>query len=209
MKSLIRRKTRTPQANSPVRLVVGLRNPGDDYEGTRHNVGAEVVSIAANRQSLTFGKAPRQVRGLIATSGVGDSQVLFLLPNTFMNESGHPVGAAIKYFKVTLDNVLVVHDDIDLAFGKLKVQEGRGSGGHNGIRSVESSIGSNGFWRLKVGVGRPPGSQDPADFVLRPFTKSERPEVDVVTQDAGDVVQRWLEDPARSQELAAQRSKDG
>ena len=213
MKRLLTRlratKTRTTQASSQVHLVVGLRNPGGDYEGTRHNVGAEVVSCLGDRQDLSFGKAPRTVRGMMATAGSGDSRTHYLLPNTFMNESGRPVGAAVTYFKVPIDNVLVVHDDIDLAFGKLKVQTERGSGGHNGVRSLEETVGSNAFWRLRVGVGRPPDSQDPADFVLRRFSKSERPEVDVIVQDAADVVERWLDDPARAQELAAQRSRDG
>lgn len=202
------RRTKKTQANSDVRLVVGLRNPGTDYEGTRHNVGAEVVSLLAQRHDESFTRGPRQVTGLIATSGAGEDRVMFLLPNTFMNESGRPVAAAIKFFKLSLGNVLVVHDDIDLGFGRLKVQEGRGSGGHNGIRSLERSLGSNDFWRLKVGVGRPPGSQDPADYVLRSFAKGERSEVDLIVQDAADVVESWLVDPARSQEMAAHRGKD-
>lgn len=202
------KKTRTPQANNNVRLIVGLRNPGSDYEGTRHNVGGEVVSAAVAATPSTFGRAPRQIRGLIAKTGLGDHQVQYLLPNTFMNESGGPVVAAMRYFKVDGGAVLVVHDDIDLEFGRLRVQQGRGSGGHNGIRSVETALGSNDFWRLKVGVGRPPGSQDPADFVLRPFAKSEQPEVELMVADAADVVDRWLTNPALAQEQAAHRGKD-
>ena len=201
-----KRPKKTP-ASSSLRLVVGLRNPGSDYEGTRHNVGGEVVAILSERTGALLGRAPRQVRAQLATVGAGDDRVLLLLPNTFMNESGHAVSAAMRYYGVTNESTLVIHDDIDLPFGRLKVQEGRGSGGHNGIRSLESALGSNGFWRLKVGVGRPPGSQDPADFVLRRFAKTERAEVDVMVQDAADVVEMWLSDPARAQEQAAHRGR--
>ena len=212
MKRLLTRlrpqKTRTSQASSDLRLVVGLRNPGGDYEGTRHNVGSEVVRVLAERNHVDFGRAPRQVRGELATVGIGDQRVFHLLPNTFMNQSGGPVSAALRYFKLPAESMLVIHDDIDLPFGRLKLQDGRGSGGHNGIRSVESSLGTNAFWRLKVGVGRPPGSQDPADFVLRRFSKSERTEVDVMVQDAADVVEEWLTNPPRAQESAAHRGRD-
>jgi PTH1 family peptidyl-tRNA hydrolase len=124
-----------------------------------------------------------------------------------MNESGHAVRAALDYFDVAPENLLVVHDDIDLAFGRLKLQVGGGSGGNNGIRSIESSLGTKGFSRLKVGVGRPPGRIDPADFVLRPFTKAERAEVELIIEDAADIVEMWPSDPARAQEMAARRGR--
>jgi PTH1 family peptidyl-tRNA hydrolase len=133
---------------------------------------------------------------------------LFLLPFTFMNESGRVVRAAVDYYRVNPEDLLVIHDDIDLPFGRLRLQVGGGSGGHNGIRSVERALGTKEFSRLKVGIGRPPGSQDPADYVLRPFSKSERLDVDVIVGDAGDVVERWLEDRERAQEQAALRDRD-
>jgi PTH1 family peptidyl-tRNA hydrolase len=188
-----------------VRLVVGLRNPGADYEGTRHNLGAEVVERVIDRLGETPGKAPSRVSGAIAQTGTGDDRTLFLLPYVYMNESGRVVRAALDYYKLATEDLLVVHDDIDLPFGRLRLQVAGGSGGHNGVRSVESALATKEFSRLKVGVGRPPGSQDPAAFVLRPFSKSERPEVDVIVEDAADVVTRWFEDRARAQELAARR----
>jgi len=188
-----------------VRVVVGLRNPGPDYHGTRHNVGAEVVERVIERLGQAPGKAPSRVSGAIAQSGAGDDRTLFLLPFVYMNESGRVVRSALDYYKVAPDDLLVVHDDIDLPFGRLRLQVAGGSGGHNGIRSVESALGTKEFSRLKFGVGRPPGPQDPADFVLRTFTKSERPEVDVMVEDAADVVTGWFEDRARAQELAARR----
>ncbi len=188
-----------------MRIVVGLRNPGADYEGTRHNVGAEVVERVLSRLDQTPGRAPSRVSGAIAQIGVGEDRTVFLLPYVFMNESGRVVRSALDYYKLATDDLLVVHDDIDLPFGRLRLQVAGGSGGHNGIRSVESSLGTKEFSRLKVGVGRPPGSQDPAGYVLRPFAKSERPEVDLMVEDAADVVIRWLEDRERAQELAARR----
>lgn len=191
-----------------MRVVVGLRNPGADYEGTRHNVGSEVAERVLARAGSPPGRAPSRISGAIAQIGVGDDRTLFLLPFTFMNESGRTVRSALDYYKVAPSDVLVIHDDIDLPFGRLRLQVGGGSGGHNGIRSVESALGTKEFSRLKIGVGRPPGSQDPAEYVLRPFAKRERPEADVMVEDAADVVERWLEDRVRAQEQAALRDRD-
>lgn len=192
-----------------MRIVVGLRNPGADYEGTRHNVGSEVVARVIEKSGETPGRAPSRISGAIAQAGVGDRRTLFLLPFTFMNETGRAVRAAVDYYKVPVEDLLVVHDDIDLPFGRLRLQVAGGSGGHNGVRSVESALGTKEFSRLKVGVGRPPGSQDPADYVLHPFAKSERVEVDVMVEDAAGVVEHWLEDRDRAQEQAALRDRDG
>jgi PTH1 family peptidyl-tRNA hydrolase len=202
-----RQPKKTP--NNPVRLVVGLRNPGTDYEGNRHNLGYEIISRVLERVGETPGRGPSRIRGMVAQVGVGDDRTLYLVPNTFMNESGAAVRAALDYYKIDPTELLVVHDDIDLPFGRLRIQVGGGSGGHNGIRSLERALGTREFSRLKAGVGRPPGSQDPADFVLRDFTKQERPEVELMVEDAADVVDRWIDDRDRAQELAALRGRDG
>jgi PTH1 family peptidyl-tRNA hydrolase len=205
----LRKKAKSPEpTNNPVRIVVGLRNPGADYEGTRHNVGSEVVDSLTERLGEPPGRAPSRISGLIAQTGLGEDRTLFLLPFTFMNESGRVVRSALDYYKVAPADLLVIHDDIDLPFGRLRLQVGGGSGGHNGIRSVESALGTKEFSRLKVGVGRPPASQDPADFVLRQFSKKERLDVDIVVEDAADVVERWLQDRERAQEQAALRDRD-
>jgi PTH1 family peptidyl-tRNA hydrolase len=210
LKRLRKRAKKSPNpASNPVQIVVGLRNPGDDYEGTRHNVGSEVVTRLLERLGESPGRAPARISGLIAQTGMGDDRSLFLLPFTFMNESGGVVRSALDYYRLAPEDLLVIHDDIDLPFGRLRLQVGGGSGGHNGVRSVESALGTKSFSRLKLGVGRPPGSQDPAVFVLRRFSKGERPDVDVMVEDAVDVVERWLEDRARAQELAALRGRDG
>ncbi|MEX1125721.1 MAG: aminoacyl-tRNA hydrolase [Acidimicrobiia bacterium] len=188
-------------------MVVGLRNPGSDYEGTRHNVGFEVVARVVARHGSRFGRAPSRVRCEVAQVGAGDNRVLYVVPSTFMNESGSAVRAAVDYYGLDLSRILVVHDDIDLAFARLRLQVNGGSGGHNGIRSLENALGPN-FSRLKLGVGRPPGSMDPADFVLRSFSRTERVEVDVMLEEAADVVEQWLSDPARAQEMAALRGRN-
>lgn len=165
------------------KLVVGLRNPGSRYDGTRHNVGAEIVLAAGS--DLTFKKARLGVRSDVATTRIGETRLVLALPRTFMNECGQSVAPLVRYERVDGQRLLVVHDDIDLPFAKLKVQFGGGAGGHNGIRSIVRSLGSNEFWRLKVGVGRPPGRVDPADYVLKRFAKVERATV-------GDMIDRSI-----------------
>ena len=165
------------------KLVVGLRNPGSRYDGTRHNVGAEIVLAAG--PDLTFKKARLGVRSDVATTRIGETRLVLALPRTFMNECGQSVAPLVRYERVDGQRLLVVHDDIDLPFAKLKVQFGGGAGGHNGIRSIVRSLGSNEFWRLKVGVGRPPGRVDPADYVLKRFAKVERATV-------GDMIARSI-----------------
>lgn len=186
-------------------MVVGLRNPGPDYEGTRHNLGYEVVADLLSRHDLTLKRGPSRLAAMIATDGVGPAQSLYVVCNVFMNESGRAVASVLSYFGVDPSDLLVVHDDIDLEFGKLRLQVGGGTGGHNGVRSVERALGTSEFSRLKMGVGRPPGSQDPADFVLRRFTRGERPDADVMVVDAADVVEQWLDDRERARETAARR----
>jgi PTH1 family peptidyl-tRNA hydrolase len=186
-------------------MVVGLRNPGADYAGTRHNLGYEVVDEILTRHDISLKRGPSRLQAMIATVGAGPERAVYVLSNVFMNESGRSVRSALDYYKVDSSNLLVIHDDIDLPFGRLRLQVGGGTGGHNGVRSVETALGAREFSRLKVGVGRPPGSQDPADYVLRRFSKKERPEADVMVRDAADVVERWLDDRDKAQEMAAQR----
>lgn len=186
-------------------VVIGLRNPGDRYEGTRHNVGAEVVELLADRWGAPIGRGPKGIAVRVATARVGGRPVHLALPTTFMNECGPPTQQVAAYFGAGLDEVLVVHDDIDLPFARLRVAHDRGSGGHNGIRSITKALGTEAFWRLKVGVGRPPGRMDPAAFVLARFAPEEWDEVDLLVADAADVVETWLDDPERAKEEAAKR----
>ncbi len=182
-------------------MVAGLRNPGPGYEGTRHNVGYEVLSSLARGEGVPFRKGPFRVRAEVAR----EADVVMVAPLAYMNQVGMPLRAALRYFKVEPEDLLVIHDDIDLALGRLRLQIGGGSGGHNGIRSIERHLATPGFSRLKVGVGRPPPGADPAEYVLHHFSRVERPEVVRLVDDAAEVVRRWLIDPARAQEHAAHR----
>lgn len=137
-------------------------------------------------------RAPQRIRAEIADVNIDGHRAVVALPTTFMNESGQAVAPLVRYYGVELDQLLVVHDDIDVPFGKLKVQWSGGHGGNNGVRSVAGSLKSLDFWRLKIGVGRPPGRIDPADFVLSKFGSSEGPEIDVSVYRAADVIERFI-----------------
>lgn len=187
-------------------VVVGLRNPGDRYAGTRHNVGADVVELLAERWGTSIGRGPRGIAVRVGAARVGERTVHLVLPTTFMNESGPPVQQAAAYFDTEPDGLLVVHDDIDLDFARLRIAHDRGAGGHNGIRSIHQAMGTGAFWRLKVGVGRPPSRMDPAAYVLSRFGGDELEELEFLLQDAADVVETWLEDPDRAREQAARRT---
>jgi PTH1 family peptidyl-tRNA hydrolase len=186
-------------------VVVGLRNPGPGYEGTRHNVGYEVIDLVVRRHGGRFKRGPLRVRAEIAELRHDGARLVAAAPLSFMNESGGPVRLVLDYHKVAIERLLVVHDDIDLPFGRLRLQVGGGTGGHNGLRSIERSLATRDWARLKIGVGRPPERMDPADFVLERFSRAERKEVDLLVEDAADVVERWLDDPVRAQVQAAHR----
>lgn len=128
----------------------------------------------------------------MAAVNLGGTRVVLARPNAFMNESGRAVAPLVDYFGIPLSRLLVVHDDIDLPFAKMRVQEGGGSGGNNGVASCIRSLGDEGFWRLKCGVGRPPGRQDPASFVLKRFAKNERDDIDLLLQYGADVIELFV-----------------
>ena len=171
-------------------LVVGLRNPGAKYEATRHNVGGQIVDALVKRHGARFKKAKRFISAEVAEIATGGGRMIAVLPTTYMNESGDAIAPIARYYKVGAGSLIVVHDDIDLPFAKLRVQRGGGAGGNNGVKSVAKSVGTQDFWRLKCGVGRPPGRMDPANFVLRPFAVSERVEIDLMTQYAVDLIEQ-------------------
>jgi PTH1 family peptidyl-tRNA hydrolase len=180
-----------PQPRDAGSLVVGLGNPGTAYEGTRHNIGYLVVEELARRHG--FPTAKRGYDGRFAAGLIGGRPAMLLQPTTFMNESGRSVAAAVRRYRLPLDRVLIVHDHIDLPFGRLRLVQGGGSGGHNGLKSVSGLIGP-GYARLRVGVGRP-ASYDPdvvADYVLSPFAEGKSVVRELVDR-AGDAVELWLE----------------
>jgi PTH1 family peptidyl-tRNA hydrolase len=185
--------------------IVGLHNPEPAYRGTRHNAGAEVIAALVKRSGTRLRRGPRQVRCRVAQVRIGPDPALLAVPTVSMNVSGPPVRGLIGYYKVAPEELLVIHDDIDLPFGRLRLRSGRGHGGHNGVRSIAGSLGTADFWRLKLGIGRPPGRMDPADYVLSRFSAGEREEVDHLVEDAADVVERFMTDPERAMELAGAR----
>ena len=171
-------------------LIVGLGNPGPRYAATRHNIGYAVVELLALRvagRSAKF-KAHRS-RCEIMETRLGGAPVVLARPMSYMNESGGPVNAAARFFKVPVERIIAVHDDLDLPFGALRVKRGGGEGGHNGLRSMTSALGSREYARVRFGIGRPPGRQDPADFVLREFGSAERKELGYLVDRAADATE--------------------
>ena len=155
-------------------LVVGLGNPGPDYAGNRHNVGQMALDILANRISATF--KSHKSNALVAEGriSIGGPKVILAKPLSFMNTSGGPVSSLMKFYDVAVDHVLVVHDELDIDAGLVRIKVGGGHAGHNGLRDIISAAGSPDFARIRVGIGRPPGRQDAADFVLKDFSSTER-----------------------------------
>ncbi|MEY8014845.1 MULTISPECIES: aminoacyl-tRNA hydrolase [Mycobacterium] len=169
-------------------LVVGLGNPGDNYARTRHNVGFMVVDLLAARLGSTF-KAHKRSGAEVVSGRLGGHSVLLAKPRCYMNESGRQVGPLAKFYSVAPADVVVIHDDLDLDFGRIRLKVGGGEGGHNGLRSVAAALGSKEFQRVRVGIGRPPGRKDPAAFVLESFTSTERAEVPTICEQAADATE--------------------
>jgi len=170
-------------------LVAGLRNPEREYRGTRHNLGADVVRLLADRLGASFRAVPK-LRCEVADTfdQPGGTPLTLVLPNGYMNEGGGPVQAAVAFYKVPLDHLVVVHDDLDLPMGALRLKRGGGAGGHNGLKDLAQRLGGPDFYRVRIGVGRPPGRQDPADYVLRRPSPRDREQLDVTLEHAADAV---------------------
>ncbi|MFT4134868.1 aminoacyl-tRNA hydrolase [Microbacterium sp.] len=183
-------------------LIVGLGNPGPRYEPTRHNAGQLVVDELASRRGETFRVHKAGARVVEAWSRPGGPKLVLAKPNSFMNLSGGPVSALVAFYRVPLERVVVVHDELDLPFDTLKLKSGGGHGGHNGVRDVAKALGSPDFVRVRVGIGRPPGRQDPADWVLDPFSSGERAALPSIVGDAADAVEQLVAEGL----LAAQRT---
>lgn len=171
-------------------LVIGLGNPGPSYAGNRHNAGFLVGDLLAERMGSRF-KAHRGRADLVEGRLAG-VPVALVKPKCYMNVSGGPVAAMRDFFKVPVDRMLVVHDELDVPYGTLRLKLGGGDNGHNGLRSVSTSLGTPEYHRLRFGIGRPPGRQDPAEFVLRDFTAAERKELPFHLDRAADAVEAVL-----------------
>ena len=181
---------------SDVWLVVGLGNPGPTYAGHRHNVGYLVTDALAERMGSPFrahksGRAD-VVEGRLTPPGTPGPRVVLARARGYMNESGGPVKALATFYKVAPDHVVAIHDELDIAFGTLRIKLGGGDNGHNGLKSMRSSLATGDFYRVRVGIGRPPGRQDVADFVLSNYSTVERKELPFQVSDAADAVECLL-----------------
>ncbi|MEL7369631.1 MAG: aminoacyl-tRNA hydrolase [Myxococcota bacterium] len=170
-----------------MRLVVGLGNPGREYDDTRHNVGFHVVDKLADRISTSIDD--KKFKARIGRGRLGDDAALLMKPQTYMNLSGESVGPALGFYKLTTEDVIVLHDDLDLPLGRLKLKRGGGHGGHNGLRSLMKHLPDDRFIRVRIGIGRPPPRWDTADYVLSKFKADEWPMVDKVLATAADAVE--------------------
>ncbi len=175
-------------------VVVGLGNPGPGYAGNRHNVGQMVVDELAPLCGESF-SSPRSrcrigdVRLGTGPGGVPGPRVVLTKPTSYMNVSGGPVASLVQWLGVPVDRVVVVHDELDIPFAQVRLKSGGGEGGHNGLRSISSALGDKAYVRVRVGIGRPPGRQDPADFVLKDFSSVERKELPWLVDAAADAVE--------------------
>lgn len=173
-------------------LVVGLGNPGPRYETTRHNVGQMVVDELARRRGEVLRSHKTNARVAETWLRPGAAKLVLAKPNSFMNVSGGPVSSLAKFYGVDPDHVVVIHDELDIPFDTIKLKIGGGHGGHNGVRDVAKALGTPEFPRVRVGVGRPVGRQDPADWVLDPFGATERQNLPVLISDAADAVEQLV-----------------
>jgi PTH1 family peptidyl-tRNA hydrolase len=170
-------------------LVVGLGNPGRRYTDTRHNVGFQVIETLEHRWSIQA--QSKQLGALVGSGRVGDVRAVFARPQSFMNRSGHPVASLAGYYKLAPESVLVIHDDLGLDFGDVRVKMGGGHGGHNGLRDISKHIGAE-YGRVRVGVGRPPDGWDTADYVLGRWNPNERETLEQIVETAADAVEKVL-----------------
>jgi peptidyl-tRNA hydrolase, PTH1 family len=173
-------------------LVVGLGNPGPQYAKTRHNLGFMVADVLAARMGEQF-KVHKRSGAEIVTGRLAHRPVVLAKPRTYMNESGRQVGPLAKFYSVMPTDVIVIHDELDIDFGRIRLKLGGGEGGHNGLRSVANSMGTKNFQRVRIGVGRPPGRKDPAAYVLETFSAAERQEVPAICEQAADATELLIE----------------
>jgi PTH1 family peptidyl-tRNA hydrolase len=175
-------------------LVVGLGNPGEEYARSRHNVGAEVVAELAARRNGRL-KLAKKDRALATDVTIAGKRVTLAFPQTYMNDSGESVRLLVRHHDIDHpSHIVIVHDELDLPIGRLKVKDGGGLAGHNGLRSLKQHLHSDAFLRVRIGVGKPPSKDRGADHVLRRISKKERAELDVIVQEAADAVEMIVAD---------------
>jgi PTH1 family peptidyl-tRNA hydrolase len=172
-------------------LIVGLGNPGKEYAGHRHNVGFAVVDELARRVGGSF-RAHKRARAVALEARSGDHRIVLVKPTTYMNESGQAVAPLCDFYKTGPERVIAVHDELDLPFGSMRLKSGGGDNGHNGLKSLRRSLGTGDYYRVRFGIGRPPGRLDPAVFVLRDFGPTERRDLETLVVHAADAVEALI-----------------
>jgi PTH1 family peptidyl-tRNA hydrolase len=177
---------------TPPWLVLGLGNPGPQYAGNRHNAGFMVLDVLAGRLGGRF--KSHKARGDVVETRLAGERAVLAKPRTYMNESGGPAASLRDFFKTPIEQIIVVHDELDLEAGAIRLKQGGSDNGHNGLKSLRRSLGSGEFNRVRVGIGRPPGRQDPADYVLRDFSATQRNELGVQLERAADAVEALISD---------------
>jgi PTH1 family peptidyl-tRNA hydrolase len=173
-------------------LVVGLGNPGPQYATTRHNLGFLVADVLSDRIGSGF-KVHKKSGAEVATGRLGGKSVVLAKPRTYMNESGRQVGPLANFYSIAPADVIVLHDELDIDFGRIRLKFGGGVAGHNGLRSVGSALGTHDFQRVRIGIGRPPGRKSGATFVLENFAAVERPEVGTILEQAADATELLIQ----------------
>jgi len=183
-------------SSSPA-MVVGLGNPGTAYADHRHNIGFQVVDSLARTHSLVFARQ-KGTKAYVADGQIGDRRILMAKPQTFMNLSGRAVGRLSRAHEISAEQILVVYDDLDLPLGRIRMRSEGGAGGHKGMRSIIETLGTQAFPRLRVGIDRPSGKMDPADYVLQPFAKEEQACITQALERAVKAIECWLADGIRA-----------
>jgi peptidyl-tRNA hydrolase, PTH1 family len=182
---------RRPAGDAGRWLIVGLGNPGPEYAGNRHNCGFMVADLLAGRIGAGFKRDRSRAR--VATGQLAGSPVTLAKPQSFMNLSGGPVASLRAFYKVPVDRIVVIHDELDIPFGAIRLKQGGGDNGHNGLRSVTAALGTRDYLRVRVGIGRPPGRMDPADFVLHDFSAAERKALPDILERSADAIEAVLQ----------------
>lgn len=170
-------------------LVVGLGNPGDRYATTRHNIGHMVVNELAARHNQRWNVHKAGAAVAEFRLGVGGPKMVLAKPGVYMNLSGKPIASLLNFYKIPLGNLIVIHDELDINFDTLRIKRGGGEGGHNGLKSISQTIGTKDYLRVRVGIGRPPGRMSAADYVLRPFSATQRQTLAMLIDQAADAVE--------------------
>lgn len=178
------------QTNPDIFLIAGLGNPGKEYRQTRHNVGFMVIDRLSANLNIPVKKVKN--KSLIGIGKLDNKQILLVKPQTFMNNSGESIAPLMRYFKVPLQNLIVIHDDLDIPFGLLKIRPSGGTSGQKGMKSIIEKLGSQEFARIRLGIGRPPGRMDPVDYVLEDFLKDQLSLLDELLTNASEAVMTFI-----------------